>query len=63
MTKTIALDVAKQGIVANSICPGCKLSPASEAILHMDTDNQQLRKRLCLTTLWVALSLLQETLC
>ena len=24
MTKTIALDVAKFGIVANSICPGCK---------------------------------------
>lgn len=25
MTKTIALDVAKHGIVANSICPGCKI--------------------------------------
>jgi NAD(P)-dependent dehydrogenase (short-subunit alcohol dehydrogenase family) len=24
MTRTFALDVAKQGIVANSIAPGCK---------------------------------------
>jgi len=28
MTRTIALDVAKQGIVANSIAPGCESLPS-----------------------------------
>lgn len=52
MTKTVALDVAKQGIVANSICPGCKSLLGSLAPPRVTAS--QSPKPLCWTTPWEA---------
>lgn len=64
MTKTIALDVAKQGIVANSICPGCK-SRHFHARLHKcgPLTFRQSPKPPCWTTLSAAPCLLLGTPC